>query len=82
VQLIAAELERRSQARTSAQQTRERLAREAGLHAGCNEVLELERLRTRVAALETQREQWQQKSQDAKGTTPRRIRLLHWGKQD
>jgi chromosome segregation ATPase len=79
IQIIAEELERRSQALSQAQETIERLAREAGKYAGKSEELERERdkLRERVAALEQEREQWQQ----AKTPQPRRIRLLPWTKK-
>jgi predicted ArsR family transcriptional regulator len=80
IQIIAEELERRSQALSQAQETIERLAREAGKYAGKNEELERERdsLRERVTALEQEREQWQQL---AKVPQPRRIRLLPWTKK-
>lgn len=73
VQIISEELERRSVALSEAQTTIERLAREAGQYAGRNEVLEreLEALRKRVAELEQERKQWEQKSKKSY-----RIRLL------
>ena len=82
INIIAAELERRSVALTQAQETIERLAREAGRQAGRNEELEreLDALRKHVSELEQERDQWQrqkiQEPQPAK--TPRRIRLLPW----
>ncbi|EFH79633.1 helix-turn-helix domain-containing protein [Ktedonobacter racemifer] len=79
VGIIAAELERRSQALTEAQATIERLALEAGRQAGRNEELEREaaRLRERVAHLEQERDQLKAEVKD-QGKGPRRIKLLPW----
>ncbi len=83
VQIIATELERRSLALSQAQETIERLAREAGRQAGRNEELERERdaLQRRVKELEEERDQWRQKAEAPKAQTPRRIRLLSWRKE-
>jgi plasmid maintenance system antidote protein VapI len=82
ITLIATELERRSVALAQAQETIERLAREAGQSAGRNEVLERELAasRQRVADLEQERDQWQQQTLKLLPTRPstRRIRLLPW----
>jgi plasmid maintenance system antidote protein VapI len=82
ITLIATELERRSVLLAQAQETIERLAREAGQSAGRNEVLERELAasRQRVADLEQERDQWQQQTQKLLPTRPpaRRIRLLPW----
>jgi chromosome segregation ATPase len=80
--LMATELERRCVALAQAQETIERLAREAGQYAGRTEVLERELAasRQRVADLEQERDQWQQQTLKLWPTRPptRRIRLLPW----
>jgi len=82
IQIIAAELERRSLGLSQAQETIERLALEAGRQAGRNEELEHERdaLQRRVKELEEERDQWRQKAEAPKVQRPRRIQLLSWRK--
>jgi chromosome segregation ATPase len=91
LQLIATELERRSLALSEAQATLERsqatierLAHEAGRQAGRTEALEREResLLKRIATLEQERDHWHQQAQTPPPKTPRRLRLLHWRKED
>lgn len=80
VQVSAAELERRGAALQEAQGTIERLAREAGHHAGRAEQLEQERdaLQEKVAALEAQRAEWQKRANQLARRRPHAIRLQPW----
>lgn len=75
INLLGAELERRTLALSQAQETIERLAREAGRQAGRSEELEREcdALRQRVAELEQERDRWQQQARAKKNY---RIRLF------
>ncbi len=84
--VLATELERRTTALLAAQETIERLAREAGQHAGRaqelerrNQELERERdaLRQQVIELEQAQRDYQQKAQELE-KKPRRVRLLPW----
>jgi chromosome segregation ATPase len=73
IQIISVELEQRNLALAEAQQTIERLAREAGQHAGENAILErqLAELQKRVEELTQERNHWRQKASKSY-----RIRLL------
>jgi hypothetical protein len=79
LQIIATELERRSEALALAQEAIERLAREAGRYAGRNEELEREcsALRIRVQELVQERDQ-----RHRLGNTLRRIQLVHWHEEE
>jgi chromosome segregation ATPase len=88
IQLFAVELERRSQELerravelAEAQKRIEQLAYEAGRQQGRNEELEHELLATRqyMAAVQQERDYWQQQAAQSQRKPPHRIRLLGWG---
>jgi hypothetical protein len=91
IQIIAAELERKSKALEDAQQTIERLAREAGVQAGRSEELERELAAARQQLAEREKqaqdvailrqrvtELEQERERWHQQRPPRRIRLLPW----